>query len=455
MKREGKMRNRGSGAAVQGMRQQETGKLEVSLDAVGDFLEIAGNYLVVLCLFTVAGTLFHTLDTPLWYQLFPFLLPCVFWAMRRYVRRIGLFFAGHLLFCALIVWLGRQGEPPLFWMIAFGAAAVIYTVHSFRVRISERTDEAVPAGMAAIIGALSYFACLYLKSEIACNRILSLELIYILIWFLRKYFEHFVNFLISNRSSGGRMPSRSIFRSGLVAVGGCSLALVGALTALVRTPLLDWLTDVAKRIGFAVMRGLVSLLAPKGGVAAADPEIAADPAPSPGGGLPFAMEATETPLWMKAVEIVLDICIAVALLAGAVTVIVLLVRFVVNAFYSRSGDRQPRRYQEEGILEEEEHLPRSEKARRERTAPKFGFKPALRIRRSFWKTASGASERRKAGEVPPGTTAREWAAQLSGGEDAEEWGKLTELYERARYGNREMTSQDARQAQALARKIRG
>lgn len=428
--------------------------MERSLNAIVDVLVICLNFMVILGLEIVANVSFGEGRAPLYALLLPLVLPLLFYAFRKWVKNLALFLIVHGAAVFALLYPTKFFPVPMLWKIVFGVVSVIYTAGSFRIRLTWEDDgegELTEGFMGAAAVGL-FFLCSYLKSEEGCAQILWLSLLWLPGHWLAAYLRNFLGYMELNRQSAGAMPEKKILRGGLAAVGiygGVSMVLLAVCT---KTSLVAWLSEQVRRVGIALIKLLFMFLS----LFSSEPEEIAPAAPEvvPDEPMMYLPAAEEAPLWMQLLDKAFTTAMALALLAGAVMLIVWLIRCLIRSFYGR--ERVKKEVRQEGFVEEEERLNEKKGAIKERI-PVIGGTPAQRVRRIFRRTVKAFAKGKEDAGLSA-KTARELAAWCADAElvspvRTNEWDALTELYERARYTEREVTKEDVREAGRLSYRI--
>lgn len=411
------------------------------LKCTEDFLKIILNFLVVLCLFTAADALAGGLRTPVLLLCLPVCLPFFFHALRKRAGNLFLFLVLHP--AAVVLLVGMAAYSPLSFLlrIVFALTGTVYALHSIQIRIMGGDDAQgeMPAALAGFLAAASFFVCGYVKETAGGERIVWICFAWLLLFLLNQYVGNFIAYVEMNRRMSGAMPEKSIFRAGMVTVGGYSCFSVLLLILCAQTPFVGWLSRLVEKAGHLLARLIfwfVMLFAGEEGEPAVMGETGA-------GQMPLVMQAGKSPAWLRFLDKIITTAVTFALIGGALVLLALLIRFLIQRFYNRQKD--VKEVTREGFVEEEEHLG-SEKRRREKRLPVFGGTMQQRVRRIFKRTVQ---------ESFPGAcdlsamTAREIAGQKPDC-SPEEWALLSELYERARYAQDTVTKKDVKAAGKLS-----
>ena len=437
---------------MKNQQNQRKKSIEGKLRTIAEILELILNYLVLICVLTAAAAILHMLESPFWYLLIPAGLPVYYWYLRKNIMHAGWFFMLHIPAALLI---GAAGfflkQNRIFWIVMLIASVLAYTVNSIVVRVKEKKQESLPAGMALGIAVVAFFGCAYVDAQKGCTRILVCSLIYVFFLFLRLYLLCMSEYLLTNKNAAGAMPEQAIVQLSMRNVLVQSAAAVAALAVLIWSPAAEWMTQQAKKAGLLILKGiawLISLLA------STDPEqdIPLEEAmPDLSSGMTaFAGAVEETPWWLKLLE-QLFYLLGIGLGAAFVgALIVMLVKRMIEGFYENKQIKKE--VFVEGFLEEEERIGKNKESRQVKL-PVLGGTLQQKVRRTFWKAVTAEYEKLGEQKPDPSQTARQFAQRFAG-EKSAEWNELAALYEKARYADGEVTREDVRQVAALAKRIR-
>lgn len=409
-----------------------------------DFLEIILNFMVVLCLETAADASFGGMSVPVWKLALPVFLPFFFYALRKWAGKLLLFLILHLAAAALLFTTAGNTPFPLLWKIVFAVIGAAYSLHSVKVRVTgdDIAEGEMPAALAGCLAVASFFICSYMRENTGCERITWLTFVWLTLYLLKNYLGNFQAYIDMNKKTSGVMPEDGIFRAGIITAGGYSCLSVLLLILCAQTPLVGWLSEIAGKSGRLLLRllfMLVTLFA--GGEGETGPVEEEEIAQMTGG-----PEASIPPAWLQVLDTIVRTAAAIALIAGIIALIVLFARYLIRNFYGRK--KEAKEICGEGFLEEEERLGGIKK-QREKKLPLIGGTVQQRVRKLFKKTVQEAYS----GE--PGLhamTAREIAG-LEAEWMTEEWELFSDLYERARYAQGQLTWEDVKAAGKLSREI--
>ncbi len=468
------------------------------------------NFLVVFCVETAVFAAFPTLESsmeeyrflqpPLWKQLALILVPVLFWAVREWSRKFWLFVCAHAgIAAAAVLLLGDNGSQR----VVFGFFVIAYLLSSFRIRLTGNETEdghenLTGKGMeetrmgvllSAGVAAVTYFLCLYLKSETGSERIWNTTLLFAFLFFIDVYLQNLTRFVQFNRSSNSHIPVKGMLVRGGSLTLGFSLAAAAVLTAVTDNALMRGVTEFLKNAALVILRTIVGVITWFLGLFESEGEETVTQSAGMMS-MPTEMgEATETPLWME----ILSWIIQTALVIGVVVLIAVLLYQAVSALIRRFYQRKDVVREEEGrLIEIRESLKRErETKQKEKALPFLAGTPEERIRRSFVRTIrktekyrnpDGQTGKRKGRDLWQkaaqekllhGLTARQMmeAVGLTGQAEAvrtgwlgvelepsvteadrEEAERLVSLYEKARYGSG-VGAEDVKAAEAAAAKL--
>lgn len=415
------------------------------IENIEDILEIFLNFLVVLCLETAADASFGMLQAPVWKLCLPVFLPLLMYAFRKWVGNFVLFMFLHPAVAALLFWAADSMPLPLLWKIVFAVIGVFYALHSIKVRITRKGDGEgeIPTALAGCLFTAAFFLCAYVHQSRGSERVLWIFFLWLPGYLLKKYLENFLSFMNLNRRAAGAMPEKSIFRSGMTAVCGYSIVSVILLILCAKTPMVTRLSELVGALGRFLLRAFfwfVMLFAKGEGETGGMEEEMAAPLMEQMPG------AAEMPVWLQILNRIFNGIVTFALIAAAVVLLIMLVRWMLRAFYEREGSA--REIVGEGYREEEERLNR-DRFKKEKKLPFIGGTPEERVRRIYKRTVQNACREEGGLEM---MTVREIAGSRET-ERQEEWERLSDVYERARYGRQGIAREDVKTAGKLSGEI--
>lgn len=411
------------------------------------------------------------------------LAPLIFYAARCLSRHLIVFLAIHVAVIAALNYLAGFLPVPLLWKIMFTAVGILYALMSIRIRLTRREDSEgeAPAGFMATAAALFFFACSYLGREEACARILWLALLWLPGHWMKSYLDNFLYYMKMNRQAAGAMPERRILRGGVISVAIYASFSFAVLAMYSKTALVARLSELVRKVGYLLLRLFFQFLM----LFLKETEEEERIYEAAGGTeqMMFAPESAETPLWMQILDKILVTAVVILLIAGAICLIVMLIRFMIRSFYGR--EKTKKEVRQEGFVEEQERLQEKKDVRKARL-PVVGGTPAQRVRRIFKKTIQEMTKGVDTAKTMDAQTARELAALCAGKSlqpgtaawdsallfrmsetaamphaacdpgaetNAAELNALIALYERARYTQKNMTKEDVREAGRLSKAL--
>lgn len=265
----------------------------------------------------------------------------------------------------------------------------------------------------------------------------------IAMFFIVFYMRQYLDYISLNRNSTGHLPVGEIFRSGAGLVAAYTLFCVVVLAISVQH---EWLVKILKPMAdflIRLLRFLLSKIFPKNG--AAEEEMAISEERAIGIGSPQLPEPNET-FWFWQV---LEVLFTLALLAGLIYVAARLLLKLFALLQEYLNRRMARQYTEDQAVSDirekcdvgktkerqrrkvlSEALTNRERVRRLYKRKLLSFKP---------KTAGGEKDgRNRLGLL----TAREWEARLQAK-------GMADIYERARYSENEVTTEDVRKMREI------
>lgn len=418
------------------------------MEDLEDVLEIFLNFLTILCLETALDALVTGTATPVGWLCVPLGAALLFYLVRRAVGNLPLF----LLFHAGVVWVlffagSKAGPLPVLWQIAFVALGAVYALHSLKVRLTGRRDNEgeIPPSAAAVLAVCACFVCGYMGQENGAQRIIGLCFLWLCGYFLKKYLGNFQRYVGMSRRGTGAMPEKNIFFAGMRLVLAYIAGSLFLLFLLTRTTLLPRIAQAVGMVVRHLLRLFFGLLIALIGEGQAEGSAVQEQGSAPdfSGIFPYA----KPPVWLEVLEKILTAAVALAMAAGAVALVIWLVRYVIRTFYAR--EREKREFIREGFVEEEEFLGISGQKRGRRLFL-TGGSAEVKVRRIFCKTAASVcgKEEKALGK----STARELGSFAPKGAKAE-WEALCALYEKARYSDRKIVREDVREAGKLSGRI--
>lgn len=361
------------------------------------------------------------------------LFPFFFFLIRYAVKRLIPFSLLHLAVAALSL-LVPVSFPAGKAVCILGAAGYLLYSHILRLKHDELFSNGIhlPAGVG--MAAFSAFFVHYLGVRDWEEHYIIALIVSIALYFIIYYIDHYLHFLAVNESSAGFLPAQEMFRSGLGLVLGYTVLGAGILALSSR---FAWMSGILQLIKALLLRFLRFLFAGKGEEPAEEIEIPIieergnDMEEMP---LPEAAE----PFWLwKVLEVIAIIVFAGLVCALAVLFLVKLFRLIRQ--YLNLHFRQERNVETGETYDFREKCELEHNPERMRRSLFSALSPPERIRRLYKKKLLSSAPRlseedRNRMDI---YTAKEWEKKL-------ETRGMSDLYEQARYSNREMTGTDVK-----------
>ena len=315
--------------------------------------------------------------------------------------------------------------------------------HILRLKHDELFSNGIhlPAGVG--IAAFSAFFVHYLGVRDWDEHYIIALIAAIALYFVIYYIDHYLHFLAVNESSAGFLPAKEMFRSGLGLVLGFTVLGAGILVLSSRVA---WMSGILRLIKALLLRFLRFLFSGKGEEPAEEIEIPIiEERQNDMGEMPLP-EATE-PFWLwKVLEVIAIIVFAGLICALAVLFLIKLFRLIRQ--YLNLHFRQERSVETGGTYDLREKCELEHSPERTRHSLFTALAPHERIRRLYKKkllsSASRLSEEdRNRMDI---YTAKEWEKKL-------ETRGMSDLYEQARYSNREMTAADVKRMKEVCKEM--
>ncbi len=264
-------------------------------------------------------------------------------------------------------------------------------------------------------------------------------LLFLGLYFIYIYLEHFSSFLVVNDSSAGRIPQGEIFRCGILLVSAFSASSAGLMILFSGTSILSDLLRIIRMVLVWIVRLLF-----RGSSETEVAEMATEEAQDTSNGL-YGLEGGESWWLWEVLEKIVMVLLAAGMIALAVYGVYRLAKFL----YERFSDVKLPEGKDQELRTDYREKCGVEKSERSARACVFGMLSAgERIRRIYKKevwngrhilvTEGDAAERLNS------MTARECGQGLSKQE-------LSSVYEKARYSGESCTSEDVKKARAAAR----
>lgn len=410
------------------------------IEIVNEFLtEQMNHWMLFPLLLTVMGVmkkLLGTGDPSLALWALCSLIPLAFFVFRCKVRNLLLFLLAHLGTAVLVFALSGQS---ILTRVACTACVIGYIIHSLLLRLKHSTvySEGMPLAVGVV---LSAFTALfqYYQGTRGWENYYNITLIGVIaLYFVIYFMDHYLDFLSMNKSSAGFLPAAEMFHSGMGLVLGYTLAGIGIL---VLSTQFEWLAGILRPIGDLLLKFLRFLFS-RGSHSEEVGEIA--PAEMPYGDMGgMGLPPGEEPFWLwEVLEFIAIVLFGAAALIGVGVLLWKLFKLVQKYMVFR--------YQGQEIQTGEAYDFREkceiEKNRDKKISGLFtALSPRERIRKLYKKKLTAATARMDAGDKSSlGLyTAREWERKL-------DVNGMADLYEQARYSDREITGADVKRMKEI------
>lgn len=369
------------------------------------------------------------------------LFPILFFIIREKTRHFVPFLTLHLVTAGISFLLPAQNTVSRVIAVLCGAG---YLLHSVSLRLTQRSngyDTGFPPVAAIVLSAAALFLQHYQGLDSWDFYYVTALILVLGIYFISYYLDKYLDFLTVNASSTGYLPEKEMFRSGMGMVFASTL---GGVLVLFVTANVEWLAAILaflKNIVRQIIRFLVSLF-PQGADEDFIPIVEENT-----GGSGIALPEPGESFWFWDVLMALStVAMLVFLLFLLYKGIIRLILFLRNRF-SQNRSRQTK--QEALAVYDVREKCDTVRSTRKRSDGFFDFlTPSQRVRRLYRRrvlSAKGLFAVAEKNEHLEGYTAREWAAMLSAP-------GMADIYEKARYTHREITSEDIRQMKEACRK---
>lgn len=367
----------------------------------------------------------------LWQWLLCSLVPFAFFLVRRYTNRFFILAASHGAVWFIFWYLPHPNLIMKAALMVFVTGYILYSV-VIRVKEEDRLDGNLNPIFTVGVSAAALML-LHYRGQTGWDMYYIIPLaVFMGLFFLHYYLEHYLHFLAVNESSTGHIPKQEIFRSGMGLAAAYTAA--GVLLLFLSSGT-GWLGQI---LG-AFRRLLVWLLGflPSGSEdAQVIPEPEPEVMPESGGMMP--MEEGE-PFWLWVVFEKLFMTAAFILLAAAVLWgLVKLFRYLAERFRTKGKAAD---FELETVKDVREKCS-VERARTGKKSVWSYLGARERIRRIYKKRIWASREELAAGM--DAKTLRIYTAQECCSKLGEK--ELAEVYEKARYSDRACTNEDIKRA---------
>lgn len=364
------------------------------------------------------------------------LIPPIYFLLRYKIKNLILFLLAHL--CVVAIVFAISGETIL-TRIVCTACVIGYLVQSSLLRLKQKT--VFTDGIPLIFGVgLSAFMTLfqYYQGTRGWENYYILSLIAgIALYFIIYFIEHYLNFLSMNQSSAGFLPAAEMFHSGMGLVLGYTLLGTGIL---IFSTQFEWLASILKPLKDLLLKFLRFLFS-----RTSKPEEIVDPIVEemPSGSMgDMGLPPAEDSFWLwEVLEAIMIVAFCIALMVGIGVLLWKLFKLIQKHMMYQ--------YQQQEMDTGEAYDLR-EKCEIEKDSDRKvwnlfrALSPRERIRKLYKKKLAAAAVRM---DTPDKEnldlfTAREWERKLA-------LNGMADLYEQARYSNREITGADVKQMKEL------
>ncbi len=361
------------------------------------------------------------------------LIPLAFFLFRCKIKNLILFLVAHLGVLALVFVLSGQS---ILTRIVCTICVVGYVIHSLVLRLKHGTvySEGIPLVPGVLLSAAAALFQYYQGTR-GWENYYNVPLIAcIALYFIIYFMDHYLDFLSMNKSSAGFLPAAEMFHSGMGLVLGYTLLGIGIL---VFSTQFEWLAGILKPIGDMLLKFLRFLFS-RSAPAEEAPEPIMEGMPSGGGMGDMGLPPAEEPFWFwEVLEVIAIVLFGAAILIGIGVLLWKLFKLIQKYMVFR--------YQEQEVQTGEEAYDFREKCEIEKNRDRkmqglfTALSPRERIRKLYKKKLIAAAAQMDAQDKDSlGLyTAREWERKL-------ELSGMAQLYEQARYSNREMTGADVK-----------
>lgn len=361
------------------------------------------------------------------------LIPPVFFLFRIKIKNLILFLLVHLCTAALVFALSGQSIVTRILCLVCAAG---YMLQSLTLRLKQ--DTVYTDGIHLLFGVgLSAGAALfqYYQGTRGWDNYYNLSLIAVIaLYFVISFMGHYLNFLSMNQSSAGFLPALEMFHSGM---GLVVIYTVLGIGILILSTQFEWLAGIlrpARDLLLKFLRFLFSLFSSSEEI----PDPIVEEAPPPQGSAGMPLPPAGEPFWLwKVLEVIVMAAFCIAIIIGIIALLRRLFKLIQKymVFHYRKRD-----------VDTGEAFDLREKCEIEKdTDQKFrnpfsALSYRERIRKLYRKKLAAATARMDVQDKEHLElyTAREWERKL-------ELSGMADLYEQARYSNREITGADVKQ----------
>lgn len=367
------------------------------------------------------------------------LLPPLFFLVRDRIERFFPFLLLHIAVAALAFFLPLGNSIERFLCVA---CSIGYLIHSFYVRMKGESPYTAPFSPAVgvILSAVSILLQHY-QGESGWDAWHVISLVFCLaIYALILYIRQYKDFLAVNESSTGYLPAAEIFRSGFLLV--LVYVVPGALLLILCANIgdLGYLWTAFKHWLVSVLRSLFSGMNAESQIVEPVPETEMPVENF----TPQIMDAPETFLIWRILEIAALIVMSVALVFFLTWVVIALIQFIRHRF-ARGFRHKKKKQNDELEIDVREKCDIESIPFRRRRLTEF-LSPAQRIRRLFKKRLLADVQFLADGNLGKLglLTPKECGKRL-------EEEQMARIYEQVRYSDKEATNDTLRQMKKALR----
>lgn len=360
------------------------------------------------------------------------LIPPVFFLFRCKIKNLILFVLAHLAIIALVFLLAGQS---FLGRIVCTICVIGYMLHSLVLRLkydtvySDGLSLPFGIGLAAVASLFQYYqGTRGWESYYHVALIVSIAL-----YFIIYYIEHYLDFLSANKSSAGFLPAAEMFHSGIGLVLIYTLLGMGVLLFSTQ---FEWLSGILRPIKNLLLQFLRFIFSHSAQLDDDDVIPVETPASTEGMG-DMALAEESEPFWLWKVLQYITIIILVVAAFWLVFKLLWKLFKLIQKYMSFQYRERAIQTGEEFDLREKCEI---EKDTQRKSQGLFSaLSPRERVRRLYKKKLAAAAARMEPGDRDSLEfhTAREWERRLS-------LDGMADLYEQARYSDREITSTDVK-----------
>lgn len=361
------------------------------------------------------------------------LIPLLFFAVRRYTHSVFMFIVMHIVVIAAGVIISCNSIADIVIYCVLAAGYAVSSVYS-KITNKEGLDGVIPVVLPVFgAGGLMLLLHHYRPGLLTEMYYLVPIILFYGVNFVRIYLERYLHFLTVNQNSTGHIPAREMFGTGFFQVLLLSLGMSVIMLLASGTGVLRQIVDVLKKVILTVMRWLF-----RGSGDAGNPsiEVSEEAYSIPQSGTQVVERGEPSLFWEIAEKVVLSAALfAFFAICGYFL-------FVFLRYIYRSFGKKKTVDEEIACFSEIREKCETESGKRVR-GPVFDlFSMKERIRRLYKREVWSARWQLNAGKDPERLnrlTAKECGRLL-------ERHNLSSAYEKARYSDKECTSEDVRRA---------